>query len=153
MDRAARRYARKEHRPSVSHGNTPDGAPIAAPDPPAASENELVTTLFDLGRQITSVLDFDELLRQIPKLIGRLISFDAFAVYLLEERRGELRLEYAVGYPEPERAIRLAPLYWRAWANVVLLLAPASVVRPCYEATKRPWHALRQSRHSSQPSS
>ncbi|MGH7481666.1 MAG: glycosyltransferase family 2 protein [Longimicrobiales bacterium] len=51
------------------------------------------------------------------------------------------------------RAIRLAPLYWRAWANVVLLLAPASVVRPCYEAIKRPWHALRQSWHSAPPSS
>jgi glycosyltransferase involved in cell wall biosynthesis len=50
-------------------------------------------------------------------------------------------------------AIRLAPLYWRAWANVVLLLAPASVVRPCYEAIKRPWHALRQSWHSAPPSS
>ena len=93
----------------MSHGTTPDGAPTTAP-PPAASEHEqLVTTLFDLGRQITSVLDFDELLRQIPKLIGRLIAFDAFAVYLLDERRGELRLAYAVGYPEPERAIRLAP--------------------------------------------
>ena len=70
-------------------------------------ERELVTTLFDLGRQITSVLDFDELLRQIPRLIGRLISFEAFAVYLLDERRGELRLAYAVGYPEPEPVVRL----------------------------------------------
>lgn len=51
------------------------------------------------------------------------------------------------------RAIRLAPLYWRAWANLVLLLAPASVVRPCYEAIKRPWHALRQSWHSAPPAS
>jgi glycosyltransferase involved in cell wall biosynthesis len=49
-------------------------------------------------------------------------------------------------------AIRLAPRYWRAWANIVLLLAPASVVRPCYEAIKRPWHALRQSWHSAPPS-
>jgi glycosyltransferase involved in cell wall biosynthesis len=43
------------------------------------------------------------------------------------------------------RAVRLAPLYWRGWANLVLLLAPASVVRPLYEGLKRPWHALRQS--------
>jgi sigma-B regulation protein RsbU (phosphoserine phosphatase) len=91
----------------VSQGYTSDGPPAAAPGHPEASERELVTTLFDLGRQITSVLDFDELLRQIPRLIGRLISFDAFAVYLLEERRGELRVAYAVGYPEPERAIKL----------------------------------------------
>jgi sigma-B regulation protein RsbU (phosphoserine phosphatase) len=91
----------------VSQGYTSDGPQAAPPGHPEASERELVTTLFDLGRQITSVLDFDELLRQIPRLIGRLISFDAFAVYLLEERRGELRMAYAVGYPEPERAIKL----------------------------------------------
>ena len=52
---------------------------------------KLVTTLFDLGRQVTSVLDLDELLQQIPRLIGRLIPFEAFAVYLLDERRGELQ--------------------------------------------------------------
>ena len=51
----------------------------------------MLTTLFDLGRQVTAVLDFEELLSQIPKLIARLIEFDAFAVYLLDERRGELR--------------------------------------------------------------
>jgi glycosyltransferase involved in cell wall biosynthesis len=46
------------------------------------------------------------------------------------------------------RAIRLAPLYWRAWANLALLLAPTSVMRPFYEGLKRPWHALRQSWYS-----
>ena len=54
---------------------------------PTAAENEIVTTLFDLGRQVTSVLDLDDLLRQIPRLIARLIAFDVFAVYLLEHRR------------------------------------------------------------------
>src|SRR4029079_8377168 len=39
----------------------------------------------------------------------RLISFEAFAVYLLDERRGELRVAYAVGYPPVERPIRLRP--------------------------------------------
>ncbi len=61
-------------------------------------EQEMLTTLFDLGRQVTAVLDFDELLAQIPKFIARLIDFDAFAVYLLDERRGELRVAYSVGY-------------------------------------------------------
>jgi sigma-B regulation protein RsbU (phosphoserine phosphatase) len=74
-----------------------------------ASKEELVTTLFDLGRQVTSVLDFDDLLHQIPRLIGRLISFEAFAVYLLDDRRGELRVAYAVGYPHADRPIRLRP--------------------------------------------
>jgi sigma-B regulation protein RsbU (phosphoserine phosphatase) len=74
----------------------------------AKSEQDLLATLFDLGRQITSVLDLDELLRQIPQLIARLIHFQAFAVYLLDSRKGELRVAYSVGYPErPDGPLRL----------------------------------------------
>jgi phosphoserine phosphatase RsbU/P len=64
------------------------------------SEREILLTLFDLGRQVASVIEFDELLQQIPDLIGRLIQFDAFAVYLLDERTGDLSIGYAVGYPD-----------------------------------------------------
>lgn len=63
-------------------------------------ERDILLTLFDLGRQVASVIDLDELLQKIPELIGRLIPFDAFAVYLLDEKRGELRIAYAVGYPD-----------------------------------------------------
>jgi phosphoserine phosphatase RsbU/P len=64
------------------------------------SERDILLTLFDLGRQVASVIEFDELLHQIPGFIGRLIPFDAFAVYLLDERRGDLSIGYAVGYPD-----------------------------------------------------
>lgn len=73
------------------------------------SERDVVTTLFDLGRQVTGVLDLEELLKQIPRLIKRLISFEAFAVYLLDERRDELRVAYSVGYPEGQSPRRLKP--------------------------------------------
>jgi sigma-B regulation protein RsbU (phosphoserine phosphatase) len=63
-------------------------------------DTELLHTLFELGREVTSVLDLDELLEKIPQLIARLTAFDAFSVYLLDERRQELRIAYAVGYPE-----------------------------------------------------
>ena len=86
-------------------GESPAGADLR--ESPNRSEQELLTTLFDLGRQVTAVLDLDDLLRQIPRLIGRLISFEAFAVYLLDERRGELRAAYSVGYPEAEGPVRL----------------------------------------------
>jgi glycosyltransferase involved in cell wall biosynthesis len=59
-----------------------------------------------------------------------------------------MRGEWRQALSHDFRAISLAPLYWRAWANFVLLLAPAFVVRPLYKALKRPWHALRQSRHA-----
>jgi sigma-B regulation protein RsbU (phosphoserine phosphatase) len=77
--------------------------------PATPREQEILTILFDLGRQVTSVLELNELLAQIPRLIGRLIQFDAFAVYLLDERRSELRVAYSVGYPEREepRHVRL----------------------------------------------
>jgi len=72
------------------------------------SEREILLTLFDLGRQVASVIELDELLQQIPDLIGRLIQFDAFAVYLLDERRGDLSIGYAVGYPD-RAGFRLQP--------------------------------------------
>ena len=65
-----------------------------------AADAEILSTLFELGREVTSVLDLNELLVKIPQLIARLTSFNAFSVYLLDERRKELRIAYAVGYPE-----------------------------------------------------
>jgi sigma-B regulation protein RsbU (phosphoserine phosphatase) len=67
---------------------------------PPATPTDLLTTLFALGREVTSVLDLDELLPKIPELIGRLTKFQAFAVYLLDESRQELHVAYSVGYPE-----------------------------------------------------
>jgi sigma-B regulation protein RsbU (phosphoserine phosphatase) len=70
------------------------------PAPSSSSDTELLATLFELSREVTSVLDFDDLLRKIPQLIARLTPFQVFAVYLLDERRGDLRIAYSVGYPE-----------------------------------------------------
>lgn len=92
----------------MSHGHPADETPAAINAPGAVAEHKLVDTLFDLGRQVTSVLDFDDLLEQIPRLISRLISFEAFAVYLLDERRNELRAAYRVGYPD-NTTFRLSP--------------------------------------------
>jgi sigma-B regulation protein RsbU (phosphoserine phosphatase) len=64
------------------------------------SDTEFLATLFELGREVTSVLEFEELLKGIPHLIARLTPFSVFAVYLLDERRGDLSIAYAVGYPE-----------------------------------------------------
>ena len=71
------------------------------------TDTELLSTLFDLGREVTSVLDLDELLTKIPQLIARLTRFSAFSVYLLDEKRQELRIAYAVGYPGDVASIRM----------------------------------------------
>ncbi len=75
----------------------------SVPVPPltsGSSERDVLLTLFDMGRQVASVIELDELLQQVPEFIGRLIPFDAFAVYLLEERRHELTIASSVGYPD-----------------------------------------------------
>jgi len=65
-----------------------------------ANSGEQLTTLFALGREVTSVLDLEELLPKIPQLIARLTHFTAFGLYLLDEKRQELSIAYSVGYPE-----------------------------------------------------
>ena len=75
---------------------------------PRATETELLSTLFELGREVTSVLDLADLLEKIPQLIARLTRFSAFSVYLLDEARQELHIAYAVGYPQDVvRTLRL----------------------------------------------
>lgn len=76
--------------------------PSVQPPPSTLSGNErdILLTLFDLGRKIASVIELDELLPRIPELVGRLIPFDAFAVYLVSEKRQVFKLGYAIGYPE-----------------------------------------------------
>ena len=65
-----------------------------------ATDTELLSTLLDLGREVMSVLELEELLAKIPQLIARLTRFSAFSVYLLDEKKQELRIGYAVGYPD-----------------------------------------------------
>ena len=82
--------------------------PTATHVPTPPNLREIVVTLFELGREITSVLDLDELLQKIPQLISRLTRFHAFAVYLLDAKAEELTIAYSVGYPdEAARGLRL----------------------------------------------
>ena len=77
---------------------TPDARPASAARLP--TDTELLSTLAELGREVTSVLAIEELLAKIPVLIARLTRFSAFSVYLLDEKQQVLTIAYAVGYPE-----------------------------------------------------
>ena len=79
---------------------------VPLPDARAASgarlptDTDLLSTLAELGREVTSVLAIEELLARIPVLIARLTQFSAFSVYLLDDKQQVLTIAYAVGYPE-----------------------------------------------------
>src|SRR5262245_8784988 len=80
--------------------------PVSAPAP--HDTRELVITLFELGREITAVLDLPELLQKSPQLIARVTKFQAFAVDLLDPVREELSIAYSVGYSaETVRTLRV----------------------------------------------
>ena len=65
-----------------------------------SSDAETLSILTELAREVSSVLDLDDLLEKIPDLISRLTQFNVFSVYLLNEQSQELRIAYARGYPD-----------------------------------------------------
>ncbi len=71
-----------------------------APPARSISDQDTLRTLFDLGRRVMSVLSLEELLETIPRLIERLIQFDAFAIYMLDAAGTSLHIDYAIGYPD-----------------------------------------------------
>ena len=91
----------------TDHGANPRPR-LLLPLTAGSNERDILLTLFDLGRQVASEIEFDDLLQKIPDLIGRLIEFDAFAVYLLDERRDQITIAFAVGYPEASKGFRLS---------------------------------------------
>ena len=104
---------------------------------PGVSNNDrqLLTTLFALGREVASVLDLDELYRKLPGLIARITDFHAIAVYVVDERHGDLRIAYAEGYPagwETRRLRRGEGLVGRSIENARPLLANDVADEPHY---------------------
>ena len=89
--------------PAGAPGRVPQSGPQthdSSAGLPAIRDAAELAVLAELGREVTSVLDLSELLEKIPQLISRLTSFTVFSVYLLDERRQDLHIAYAVGYPE-----------------------------------------------------
>jgi sigma-B regulation protein RsbU (phosphoserine phosphatase) len=106
----------------MSQPPSPPGSALTAD----SNERDILLTLFDLGRQVASEIEFDDLLEKIPDLIGRLIEFDAFAVYLLDERRDQITIAFAVGYPEASKGFRLS-LSQGIIGNVIRTQQPVTV--------------------------
>src|SRR5689334_17822315 len=71
------------------------------PDPAAISPetSRFVATLIDINHEITSILDLDELLQKIAELTNRIVPFEVFAIFLLDEKKQELYLRFAIGHP------------------------------------------------------
>jgi phosphoserine phosphatase RsbU/P len=71
------------------------------PDPAAVSpeSSRFVSTLVEINHEITSILDLDELLQKIADLTHRIVPFDIFAIFLVDDEKQELYLRFAIGHP------------------------------------------------------
>src|SRR5215467_13257884 len=71
------------------------------PDPAVISPeaSRFVSTLVEINHEITSILDLDELLQKIADLTNRIVPFEVFAIFLVDEKKQELYLRFAIGHP------------------------------------------------------
>lgn len=58
----------------------------------------LLATLYEIGKETSSILDLDELLQRLADVVRRVIDYEMFGIYLLDEESGELVLRKAVSY-------------------------------------------------------
>jgi sigma-B regulation protein RsbU (phosphoserine phosphatase) len=59
---------------------------------------EVLATMVEIGEQINSSLDLDQVLQRAADLIRRLIDYEIFAVLLLDERSREMHFRFAIGH-------------------------------------------------------
>jgi phosphoserine phosphatase RsbU/P len=62
--------------------------------------------LLEVADAVNTTLDLDTMLRRVADLLRRAIDYDVFAVLLLNEKAGELRIRFQIGHP-PEIAEKL----------------------------------------------
>lgn len=71
--------------------------PVQAPSPlnvPA----EVLATLVEIGEEINSSLDLDEVLRKTAALVKRLVDYEIFSVLLVDESMRQLYHRFTIGY-------------------------------------------------------
>jgi phosphoserine phosphatase RsbU/P len=68
-----------------------------------------LATLFEVGKAITSSLQFDRVMEEIAKNIKRVMNADACSIMLLDEEHKELSIQTAIGLQSsaPEQKIKL----------------------------------------------
>ena len=68
------------------------------PEHAVLSDARFLATLIEINHEITSILDLDQLLRKIAELTQRIVPYQIFAIFLLDENLQELYFRFAVGH-------------------------------------------------------
>src|ERR1700739_4984612 len=73
--------------------------PLQAPLPGNVPA-EVLATLVEIGEEINSSLDLDEVLRKTAAIVKRLVDYEIFSVMLVDESTHKLFHRFTVGYGE-----------------------------------------------------
>jgi sigma-B regulation protein RsbU (phosphoserine phosphatase) len=65
-----------------------------------ARQAQTLTVLNEISRELTSILNLDQLLKRIGELLTRVIEYQMFSILLLDEQRGVLVHRFSVRYQE-----------------------------------------------------
>ena len=111
--------------------DTAQPAPGAAPaDPkalPSFEQNQTLALLYDVSRELTAILDRDELLACIAQRVKTLVDYSLFAVMLWNEGTAQLENVFAVHYGEPLPVRFCVPLFKGITGNAAGARAPVRV--------------------------
>jgi len=62
------------------------------------TDSTFLTTLVEINHEITAILDLDQLLRKIAELTQRIVPYQIFAIFLVDDGRKELYYRFAIGH-------------------------------------------------------
>lgn len=63
-------------------------------------QSRISRTLLELSQEFSSTLLLDELLRKIAEAVARLIRYDSFSIYLVDQQHGVLRHRFSVRFDQ-----------------------------------------------------
>ena len=61
---------------------------------------ELVSLMLETYHQLTSLLPLDELMPRIAEAVKRVIDYEIFAIFLLNEKTQKLSVRFSLGHPQ-----------------------------------------------------
>ena len=104
--------------------------PAAVPDPnalPSFEQNQSLTLLYDVSRELTAILDREELFTRIAQRVKTLVDYSLFAVMLWNEGTAQLENVFAVHYGEPLPVRFCVPLFKGITGSAAGARAPVRV--------------------------
>jgi sigma-B regulation protein RsbU (phosphoserine phosphatase) len=68
--------------------------------PVVGTDPNFLTTLVEINHDITSTLDLDQLLKRIAELTNRIIPYQIFAIFLVDDARHDLYYRFGIGHEQ-----------------------------------------------------